>query len=99
KQPKGKKAEPQVQPAARTPVHVVYGGADRLSRETPRKLGDIALKTLEAYAPDFAACARAMGLPEAESLPADADEIQKLDRRIARNKAKAKDELPESWIS
>ncbi len=96
KQPKGKKA---VQRAARFPVHVVYGGADRFSRETPRKLGDIALKTLETYAPDFAAFARAMSLPEAEGLPTDAEEIQRLDRRIARNKAKAREELPKEWFA
>ena len=35
----------------RSPVHVVYGGADRFSSETPAKFGAIALKTVAEYAP------------------------------------------------
>lgn len=49
----------------RSPVHVVYGGADRFSADTPRKLGDIALKSLESYAPNFVEFANAMRLDEA----------------------------------
>ena len=36
----------------RSPVHVVYGGADRFTAATPRKLGDIALRTLHEYVPN-----------------------------------------------
>ena len=41
----------------RSPVHVVYGGAHLFKHDTPQKLGQIALATLETYAPtpdDFA---------------------------------------------
>jgi len=43
---------------ARQPVHTVYGGAHIFTAETARKLGDVALRSLETYAPaprDFAA--------------------------------------------
>ena len=38
----------------RSPVHVVYGGADRFKADTPQKLGRIALGSLDSWAPDAA---------------------------------------------
>lgn len=101
KELKGKRAkeQPEIARPTRSPVHVVYGGADRFSAATPRKLGDIALKTLETYAPNFAEFALAMGLPESESLPAFRDGIEKLERWIARNKSKAKQENYTAWFA
>jgi hypothetical protein len=49
----------------RSPVHVVYGGADRFSSETPAKFGAIALNTVAQYAPTAAEFAAAMGLDDA----------------------------------
>lgn len=37
---------------SRSPVHVVYGGAHLFKADTPPKLGKIALKSLQDYAPD-----------------------------------------------
>src|SRR5213079_71179 len=48
---------------ARQPVHTVYGGAHLFASDTARKLGDLALRALEAYAPDAAAFAEAIGVP------------------------------------
>lgn len=59
---KGPKRSAAVDVSARSPVHVVYGGADRFSAETPAKLGRIALATLEEYAPDAKAFANVFGL-------------------------------------
>ncbi len=47
---------------ARQPVHTVYGGAHLFSAETARKLGELALRSLETYAPDPATFAEAIGL-------------------------------------
>ncbi|WP_437670982.1 DUF6986 family protein [Sorangium sp. So ce131] len=54
----------------RQPVHTVYGGAHLFKADTARKLGAVALRALAERAPDFAAFARAIGLPGAEALPA-----------------------------
>src|SRR5690242_968557 len=54
---------------ARQPVHTVYGGAHLFKADTARKLGAVALRAVEEHAPDFAAFARAIGLPGAEGLP------------------------------
>ncbi|WP_437285270.1 DUF6986 family protein [Sorangium sp. So ce406] len=55
--------------AARQPVHTVYGGAHLFKADTARKLGAVALAALAEHAPDFAAFARALGLPGADELP------------------------------
>jgi citrate lyase beta subunit len=47
---------------ARQPVHTVYGGAHLFSAETPKKLGELALKSLDTYAPDAATFAEAIGI-------------------------------------
>lgn len=51
-------------PVERQPVHVVYGGAHLFKSDTARKLGDLALKALETYAPEAADLARALNLSE-----------------------------------
>lgn len=47
----------------RQPVHTVYGGAHLFKASTAAKLGELALKSLDAYAPDAQAFASALGLP------------------------------------
>jgi len=49
-------------PPTRQPVHTVYGGADLFRADTARRLGDLALRSLETWAPDPATLASAMGL-------------------------------------
>jgi citrate lyase beta subunit len=48
---------------ARQPVHTVYGGAHLFSSETARKLGELAVRSLETYAPSPDAFADAIALP------------------------------------
>ena len=54
----------------RQPVHTVYGGAHLFKAETTRRLGTLALRALEQFAPDAFVFAKAVGLPGAENLPA-----------------------------
>jgi citrate lyase beta subunit len=49
-------------PPTRQPVHTVYGGADLFRADTARRLGDLALRSLETYAPDAATLATALGM-------------------------------------
>src|SRR5215210_7955531 len=56
----------------RQPVHTVYGGAHLFKAESAERLGALALRSLEQYAPDFLTFARAIGLPGSETLPASA---------------------------
>jgi citrate lyase beta subunit len=45
---------------ARQPVHVFYGGAHLFRADNARKLGDLALRSLDEFAPDSTSLARAL---------------------------------------
>src|SRR3954452_16242611 len=47
---------------ARQAVHTVYGGAHLFTAETPKKLGELALRSLDTYAPDAPTFAEALGI-------------------------------------
>ncbi len=47
---------------ARQPVHTVYGGAHLFKAETAKKLGDLALRSMDTYAPDATTFGEAIGL-------------------------------------
>src|SRR5690606_23477112 len=55
----------------RQPVHVVYGGAHLFKRDSAARLGVLALRNLDAYAPDPFAFARILELPGADTPVAD----------------------------
>jgi citrate lyase beta subunit len=46
----------------RQAVHTVYGGAHLFTAETPKKLGELAQRALETYAPDAPSFAEAIGI-------------------------------------
>jgi len=90
------RAAPQT---SRSPVHVVYGGADRYTAGTPKKLREIALATIQTYAPNFVEFARACYLPGSETLPVYPDAINRLEKHIARSPSKAKEENFPAWFA
>ena len=47
---------------ARQPVHTVYGGAHLFSADTAKKLGELAIRSLDTYAPDATTFAEAVGI-------------------------------------
>ena len=53
---------------ARQPVHTVYGGAHLFRADSAARLGAAALASLDAYAPDHAAFAAAIGIGPGRSL-------------------------------
>lgn len=52
----------------RQPVHTVYGGAQLFKSDTTKRLGKLALRALEEFAPAPNIFARALGLPGSEGL-------------------------------
>jgi citrate lyase beta subunit len=64
----------------RQPVHTVYGGAQLFQADAAPKLGDLALRTLREYAPDGAALAEAVGIPEALAGEVHARVVAKLEK-------------------
>ena len=65
---------------ARQPVHTVYGGAQLFKSDTPQKLGVLALRALELFAPDAATLAEAIGLHPAQAEMVYARVLEKLRR-------------------
>lgn len=55
----------------RQAVHTVYGGANLFKSDTCIKMGDIALKSLQTYAPDFVTLAKVLKMEGYEELPDD----------------------------
>jgi hypothetical protein len=83
----------------RSPVHVVYGGAHLFKAGTPQKLGRLALKSIEDYAPNFVEFARAMWLKGADTLPVYEDAIQNLEFQIVDNPEKVKEKNFDAWFA
>lgn len=83
----------------RSPVHVAYGGANLFKLDTPNKLGKIALKSLETYAPNFAEFARAMWIKGADALPIYGEPIADLEMRLTENADAVKRENFEAWFA
>ena len=63
----------------RQPVHTVYGGAHLFRSDSATRLGSLAQRSLDQFAPDYIAFARALDLPGSDRLPEtidDADHLQ-----------------------
>jgi uncharacterized protein DUF6986 len=84
---------------ARQPVHVVYGGAHLFRAGTARRLGDLALRSLDDYAPDFATFARAIALPGADRLPATPEAAAAVAKSIEADAEKARKENRAAWFA
>ena len=53
----------------RQAVHTVYGGANLFKSDTCIRMGEIALKNLQTYAPDFITLGKVLKLEGYEELP------------------------------
>ena len=84
---------------ARQPVHVVYGGAHLFRADTARRLGELALRSLDDYAPDFVTFARAIALPGAERLPDLPDAAAAISKSIEADQEGAKKENRPVWFA
>jgi len=85
--------------AERRPVHVVYGGAHLFRSGTTRRLGDLALKSLDEYAPDFAVFAKALGLADSDRLPGAPDAIASIAKSVENDPQAAKRENAPAWLA
>jgi Malate synthase len=86
-------------PAERQPVHVVYGGAHLFRSGTARRLGDLALKSLDEYGADFAVFAKSINLPGAGGLPDSPDAAATIAKAAEADPESAKRENPAAWFA
>ena len=85
--------------AERQPVHVVYGGAHLFRSGTAKRFGDLALKSLEEYAPDFVTFAKAISLPGAASLPDSPEATAAIEKSIEAEPEAARREKRPAWFA
>ncbi|MER2598212.1 MAG: phosphoenolpyruvate kinase [Caldilineales bacterium] len=83
----------------RQPVHTVYGGAHLFKSDTASKLGGIALRNMDAYAPNFVAFAKALGLPGAAALPDTTADVEHLAQIIAKDPEAASFSHEPAWMA
>lgn len=83
----------------RSPVHVVYGGADRFTSDTPLKLGRLAVASIRAYAPNFIAFANAMHLRGSEHLPSFPKAIKQLEAELKESADKMRHREHAAWFA
>lgn len=66
----------------RQAVHTVYGGANLFKADTCMKMGEIALRNLQTYAPDFITLANVLKFEGHEELPGDEKKAAKLIKKL-----------------
>jgi citrate lyase beta subunit len=83
----------------RRPIHVVYGGAHLFRSGTTRRLGDLALRSLDEFAADFVVFAKAISLPNSDRLPASAEAIASISKSIEADPQVARRENRPAWLA
>jgi citrate lyase beta subunit len=83
----------------RQPVHTVYGGAHLFKSDSAQRLGALARRSLDQFAPDFIAFARALELPGANELPDSVDEAKDLLNVLQDNPERMRRETSSVWLA
>jgi len=81
---------------ARQPVHTVYGGAHLFKADSAKRLGAVALRSLEEYGANFVVLAKVLGLRGSERLPVSKKEIAVLHKKLDANPTRQKDA---AWLA
>jgi citrate lyase beta subunit len=83
----------------RQQVHTVYGGANLFKAGSNMKLGSLALRALDGYAPNFVSMAKILGLNGSESLPESEADIKHLAQAIEADEEAVKKSYYVGWLA
>ena len=83
----------------RQPVHTVYGGAHLFKSDSAKRLGSLARRLLDQFAPDFATFAKALDLPGAEKLPNSSEEAAEILAFLKSQSELARRENRSAWLA
>lgn len=83
----------------RQPVHTVYGGAHLFKADSAERLGGLARRSLDQFAPDFLSFANAIGLPGADGLPNSLEQDVALGARLAADAELVRAENKPAWLA
>jgi citrate lyase beta subunit len=82
----------------RQAVHTVYGGANLFKSDTCIRMGEIALKNLQIYSPEFVTLAKVLKMQGHEELPNDEKKIEKLVKKLDKMEEGERKQHP-AWLS
>ena len=82
----------------RQAVHTVYGGANLFKSDTCLKMGEIASKNLQTYAPNFVTLAKVLKMEGHEDLPDDEKKIARLTKKLNKMSEEERKQDP-AWLS
>lgn len=83
----------------RQPVHTVYGGAHLFKSDSAERLGALARRSLDQFAPDFLSFARAIQLPGAEELPDSLEDDGGLIAKLQSNPDGVRQKNKAAWLA
>ena len=83
----------------RQPVHTVYGGAHLFRSDSAERLGGLARRSLDQFAPDFLSFAKAVDLPGAGDLPASLEHDETLATRFQTDPDGMRVENKYAWLA
>jgi len=83
----------------RQPVHTVYGGAHLFKADSAVRLGALARRSLDQFAPDFLSFAKAISLSGADELPGSLEEDSELLNRLETNREQVRKENKAAWFA
>lgn len=86
-------------PEERQPVHVVYGGAHLFRANAVKRLGELALRSLDEFAPDFITFAKALRLPESERFSESPGAADSLAQSIENDSEEVRRTNPSVWLA
>jgi citrate lyase beta subunit len=83
----------------RQPVHTVYGGAHLFKADSAKRLGSVAQRALDQFAPDFLTFARALNLRGSDQLPATLDDAAELVTELEKGPEPTRRENNSAWLA
>ena len=83
----------------RQPVHTVYGGAHLFKSDSATRLGALARRSLDQFAPDFLSFAKAIDLGGASELPDSPEEDDGLSKRLETDREQVRRENKAAWFA
>jgi citrate lyase beta subunit len=83
----------------RQPVHTVYGGAHLFKADSAKRLGQVAQRALDQFAPDFLTFAKALNIRGADQLPETMDAAAELVTDLEKGPEPVRRDNNSAWLS
>lgn len=83
----------------RQPVHTVYGGAHLFKADSAKRLGTLAQRALDQFAPDFLTFARALNIRGADQLPETLDNAPELVTDLEKGPEPMRRDQNSAWLA